>query len=64
MGSFIALIFSICVKFSDKFITILLTLLSTSTIFLSLALNAFKAKFDNQVVFNSKINNATILLKP
>ena len=70
MGSFIALIIAIYIKFLDllflnKFITILLALLLfLSKILLILALNAFEAKFDNPIILNKEISNIAILLKP
>ena len=65
---FVVLIFSIYVKFLDliflnKFTIFTSTLLSTSTTLLSLALNAFRAKPDNLISFNSKLNSVAILLK-
>ena len=69
----IALIFGIYVKFLDllffnllkKSTIVSLTLaLPLSTIFLLLALNAFKANFsDNPIIFNIEVNNTVILLK-
>lgn len=48
----------------NKFLTILLTLLPLFLIIFFLStLSIFKAKFDNLVIFNIKINNVTILLK-
>ena len=69
LGSLVALIFGILIKFLDfsffdKFKTVLLTLLQTLTTSLLLALNAFGAKFDNPVAFCNKVSNAAILLKP
>ena len=72
LSSLVALIFGIYIKFRDlsfldllnKFTTILLALLSTSTILLSLALNVFKAKSDNLIVFNNKVSRVAIPLKP
>ena len=70
MNYLVVSIFGIYVKFLDllfldKFTTVslilLLLLLTTS---LLLALNAFKVKFDNFVVFNKKISNIAILFKP
>ena len=63
IGSFIASIFNICVKFLNKFMIVLLVLPSTSTIVLLLVLNGFWAKYNNLVAFNSKISNIAILLK-
>ena len=61
----IALIFGICVKFLDKFSTVLLVLLPPSpTTLLSSALNAFKVNFlNNLIVFNRKISSIEILVK-
>ena len=69
-----ASVFSIYVKFLnllffdllDEFTTILLViLLSPLTISLLLAFNIFEANFlNNLVIFQLKINNAAILLKP
>ena len=66
----VALIFGIHVDFLDllflaKFTTVILVLTPPlpTTLLLSV-FNAFKAKFDNLVVFNKKINNAAIMLKP
>ena len=74
IGSSIIPIFGIYVQFLDllffdflnldKFLDILLALPPTLTILLLLALNAFKAKFDDAVVLNSKIIGVAILLKP
>ena len=69
LGSFVAPIFGKCVKFLDfsffeKFTTVLLGLLSTPITLLLSTLNIFYTKFDNLVVFNSKVSNATILVKP
>ena len=66
----IASIFDTRVKFLDffflnKFTTVLLVLLLLLlTILLLPALNAFEAKFDKLVLFNRKISNVAILLKP
>ena len=43
--------------------SILLTLLPTLTTSFLLVINAFGAKFDNLVVFNSKLGSIAILLK-
>ena len=51
-------------SFLDNFTIILLTLLSTPTTLLLLALNTFGAKFDNSIFFNNKISNVTIILRP
>ena len=64
----IASIFGICIKFLDslflhKFTTISLTLLLTLTTLLSLAVNAFEAKLDDLITFNSKVSGVIILLK-
>ena len=71
VGSFIALIFGICVKFLDllfwdEFTTILLALLLLLLIIsLSSDLNIFKANsLDDSIVFNKKISGIAILLKP
>ena len=72
VGYFIALIFGTQVEFLDllfldlldKCITILLVLPSTLTTSLLSAVNAFKAKFNDLIAFNSNINSAVILLKP
>ena len=64
MGFFVVLIFDIYIKFLDKFRIVLLALSSTSTISSSLIHNAFKAKFDDSVVFSIEISgDAAILLK-
>ena len=69
VGSFIAPIFCIYINFLDllfldKFKTVLLALLLLLLITLLLsALNIFRAKFDNLVIFSIKVNNAAILLK-
>ena len=50
--------------FLDKFTTVSLALPPLPTIILLLlALNVFKAKSDNPVFFNKKVNNAAILFK-
>lgn len=74
MGVFVAVIY---VKFLDilffdildlnKFLTVLLAFLSSisSKILLSSILNIFEINnFDNSVIFNIKIINTAILLKP
>ena len=63
MHSPIAPIFSIRVKFLNKFITILLAPAPILTTLLLSALNTFKAKSDNLVVFNNKVSGILILLK-
>ena len=64
MSFSLALIFSICVKFLDEFITVLLILLLlTLTTLLLLALNIFKIKSNNLVVFNIEISSIAILLR-
>ena len=69
LGFLVVLIFGIYVKFLDflfldKFTTIPLFLLPTSTILLSSTLNAFVAKFDDPVVFNREVSSIAILLNP
>ena len=59
----IAPIFGIFDKFLDEFMTVLLVLLLTPTSSLLSAQNVFKAKSNNLVVFNNKVNSAAILLK-
>ena len=59
----IVLIFGIQIKFLDEFIIIILALSPTSTTLLLSALNNFRAKSNNPVIFNSKIYNIAILLK-
>ena len=56
IDSLVISIFGIHVKFLDKkfldeFTTVLLTLLSTLTTILLLAVNAFETKFDNSAAF-------------
>ena len=68
LGSPVVSIFGIYVKFLDflfldKFTTVSLALPPISTTLLSRALNAFKAKSDDLIAFNSKISSAAILLK-
>ena len=65
----IASIFGIYVNFLDllfldEFTIVLLALLLISKILLLSILNLFEVKFDDLIAFNSKISNATILLKP
>ena len=64
-NSSITLIFGICIKFLDEFMTVLLILLPPlPTNLLLSVLNAFKVNsLDNLIVFNKKISDATILLK-
>ena len=67
--SLIALLFGIYINFLDllfldKFTIVLLALPLILKILLLSALNAYRAKFDNLVTFNNKVNNAVILLKP
>ena len=69
IGFPIAPIFGICIEFLnflflDKFTTILLALSLTSTILLSSNLNTFRAKSNDPIIFNNKVNNTAILLKP
>ena len=66
LGSPIALIFGIYVDFLNKFLIILLALLPPlPTTLLSLALNAFGANsLNNLVIFNIKVSDVAILLKP
>ena len=59
----VAPIFGIDIKFPDKFIIVLLTLLLILTTLLLSVLNAFRAKFDDLVAFNDKVSNIAILLK-
>ena len=64
---FITLIFSTYVQFLDllfldKFITILLALLSLATLLLSV-MTLFEIKSDNQIIFNIKVSSIAILLK-
>ena len=70
IDSFIALIFGTYIRFLDllflnKLTIVLLALLPLSPItLLLLALNIFRANFSNDlIIFNKKINSATILLK-
>ena len=70
LGSLVALIFSTYVKFLDfsffnwidKFTTVSLALLPTSTTSLSSALNGFRAKFNDLVAFNGKVNGVPTLI--
>ena len=68
IDSLIALIFGTRIDFLDlcfldKFTIVLLAFLLILTTLLLLVLNAIRAKFDNQITFNSKVNGTIILLK-
>ena len=66
VGSPVALILGIYIKFLDEFTTVLLViLLSPSKISLSSALNTFGSdSSDDSVIFNKKVSGIAILLKP
>ena len=74
VGSSVASISEECIKISnllffdfleiDEFLTVSLALPPTPTTSLLSALNAFRIKFDDLVVFNIEVSSAAILLKP